>query len=98
MSLDLAVSRAVVQMRALERAVHDAGPWEIDIAGVRSPASRLVLDDRVDFEADFPAQQDQEGSAVLLCAGEFVSARALELPEGPFTLDWSLTLNETTAV
>lgn len=56
MSFDLAVSRAVTMAHALERALHDPGPWFIELDGYVAHAEREVREEALEvlFTAQFP--------------------------------------------
>lgn len=101
MHLELAVSSALTRLRALERALHDRGPWEMELAtGDRVPANRFVLDDRVQFCAQFPSTNGLDDAFVtLLCDGWPVAVRRVETPlSGSFILDWTLTVTPAISV
>lgn len=72
MSIDLAVSRAVAAARAFEMAIHDAGPWSLELAGMIVPVQREI--DEVFLEARFTAvfPYTTGGPATLRCRGEYV--------------------------
>lgn len=72
MSIDLAVSRAVAAARALEMAVHDEGPWSLELAGMIVPARREI--DEMLMEASFVATfpRTTGGLAELRCRGKHV--------------------------
>ena len=98
MSLDLAVSRAIMRLRLLERAVHDDGPWEIRVGDQVLQAVRIVFDDRVVFSVHFSSIPTQP-MLELLCAGELVSVRPVEHPGyAPFILDWEIALTDPVGV
>jgi hypothetical protein len=91
MAIDLAVSRAVTRIHALERAVHDSGHWTMELAGRVVPAQRTITEDGVSFVATFPA--DAHGIAVLLVGGEHVWTVGFVAPsEKSFELTFELTL------
>lgn len=72
MSIDLAVSRAVAATRALEMAVHDEGPWSLELAGMIVPVQREI--DEMLMEAAFIGAfpHTTGGPATLRCRGEYV--------------------------
>jgi hypothetical protein len=72
MSIDLAVSRAIAAARALEMAVHDEGPWSLELAGMIIPVRREI--DEMLMEATFTGvfPHTTGGPAVLLCRGQHV--------------------------
>ena len=77
MMIDLAVSRAVTMVHALEMAVHDNGPWSLELDGMIVPARRSVGSVGVTFSAIFPSTQG--GPAYLRCR------EILVWTSGPFT-------------
>lgn len=92
MSFDHAVSRAVTMAHALEKALHDAGPWEIELDGMIVPAQRIVRGWAVEFIAHFPYVSD-DAIPVLLCQGERVRACApVSGSDGPFEYRLELSL------
>lgn len=97
MPLDLAVSRAVAAASRMECAVHDTGPWQMEIQGVRVPAVRQVLRRTVIFTASFPdvCFLSPPELVALICRDEPVSVRALDIPhEGSFPVEWEFTVTE----
>jgi hypothetical protein len=100
--LDIAVSSAIMRLHALERALHDDGPWEMEFAGVRVPANRFVFNDRVQFCALFRIPMTHElvdcDHFWLTCAGTVVATRPVPstLPPGEdFIVDWVMELGST---
>lgn len=70
MALDLAVSREITKLRALERAVHDPGPWSICVRGLFLAPERVVLPDCVRFTVTISAH---DGAVpTLFCRDEWV--------------------------
>lgn len=104
MSLDLVVSQSILRIRALERALHDQGPWFIEPngCGVPIPAQRTVHADRVVFTAQM-STHGQEHMDLVLCAGPTytpVLHRTIELPPDTprfFEMDWSLGVRDAVA-
>ncbi len=94
--LELAVARAVMQARQIERALHDQGPWAIRVDGITYPAVRWIMADRVQFRVHMPdvcwLDDDLERSVDLLCSGEVVGSRTVEFVDGESTLDWVFVL------
>jgi hypothetical protein len=82
MALDLAAARAVAQARLLERAVHDVGPWEVEVGGIRVPAIRAITPSRVVFLAYF-ADQLTDDVAWLYCRGQLLSSQEIDVPPEP---------------
>jgi hypothetical protein len=68
MAIEIAVSRAVTRIHALERAVHDSGPWTMDLDGLIVPAQRIVGEHGVRFLAHFP--QNFSDRPIILRSGE----------------------------
>lgn len=94
MSFDLAVSRAVTMTRALERALHDPGPWFIELDGYFAPASREICEEAltVTFAAHFP-RADDGAVPMLRCRGMAIRALAsVPASERPFEYRFELGL------
>jgi hypothetical protein len=94
MSFDLAVSRAVTLAHALERALHDPGPWFIELDGYLASASREVCEDAltVTFAAHF-LRADAGAVPILRCRGDEVRALASVSPsEQAFEYRFELSL------
>jgi len=72
MTIDLAVSRAIAAARALEMAVHDEGPWSLELAGMIVPVRREINEMLMEatFTGVFPYTAG--GPADLLCRGQHV--------------------------
>jgi hypothetical protein len=91
MSIDLAVSRAVAAARALEMAVHDDGPWSLELAGMIVPVRREVDELGATFTGAFP--HTTGGPATLLCRGLYVrTVGPFEAAEHPFEVRIQLAL------
>lgn len=94
-TLDTLAAQAVFAARALERAVHDAGPWEITWGPHTVPAVREATEESVTFTATFPEHcylAPIESPATLLCRGEPVLFREIEFPgDQGFTISWVLS-------
>jgi hypothetical protein len=99
MTLDLAVSRAVMAARLIERAVHDHGPWAMRVEGITCPAVRWITGDRVIFRAHLPEVcfLDDEHFVDLLCNGEPVSTRLVDFSSGDLSITWTLALQDAPA-
>jgi hypothetical protein len=96
MALDLVVARAVAQAKLLERAVHDPGPWEIEVGGVRQLALKAVDPTKVIIFATFPpvCWIDPPDVARLYCRGEMVGSREIVPPsDDVFTVHWYIGLD-----
>lgn len=93
-TLDLAVSRAITALRTLEMALHDNGPWSVEIQGRSFPANRYVLDDAVQFCIALPDDLlPGIHPAFLTCANSPISAMSVSVPEsGEFIVDWVVRL------
>jgi hypothetical protein len=70
MAIELAVSRAITKIHALERALHEPGPWYIRTESSMVPADRQVTSGAVIFRAFLP----EAGFAELWLRDEFVIA------------------------
>lgn len=93
MSIDLAVSRAVAAARALEMAVHDEGPWSLELAGMIVPVRREI--DEMLLEATFTGTfpYTTGGPATLRCRGEYVRmVGPFDAVEHPFEIRIRLSL------
>lgn len=92
-AIDLAVSRAVTQIRALEHALHSDCLWEITIGRTTAWAERLVHEHGVLFRAEFPSLEQGEYDATLRPReGAPVTSKRVDVPGGPFIFQWDLTL------
>lgn len=93
MSIDLAVSRAVAAARALEMAVHDEGPWSLELAGMIIPVRREINENLMEawFIGAFP--HTTGGPAELLCRGRYVQTFGpFEAASHPFEVRIRLAL------
>lgn len=93
MSIDLAVSRAVAAARALEMAVHDDGPWSLELAGMIVPVQRQIDEMlmEVTFVGTFP--HTTGGPATLRCRGQYVrTVGPFEAAGHPFEVRVRLSL------
>ena len=100
-ALDHAVSSAITKLHALERSLHDVGPWEMEYQGHRVHAERFVQNDGVLFMTEFP-QSRGNGTGFLLCRGEIVLSFPVDPPddngEGTFFADPKLRLGTSVGV
>lgn len=110
-NFELAVSQHLARARALEKALHDAGPWcfrlgdraaDGTVTYVRGvPAVRRVEPEhrRVVFSAELFSHYDQEAPIDLMTVKdrELVSSRVVRLPMGASRLEWELSLPEPVA-
>lgn len=97
MALDLAVARAVMAARQIERALHDQGPWTIRFNDVDYPAVRWIGEDRVIFRAYFPDAcwlSEDPAPVDLVCSGEVVGTRLVEAVDGESSIEWVFVLPE----
>lgn len=85
MAIELAVSRAVTRIHALERALHEHGPWYVRADSFMVPAIRDVTDQAVIFRFRAPSG----GFAELWLRDEFVIAIGTVTAE---SLSFELTL------
>ena len=91
--IDLTAARLVHQARVLERAVHDRGPWEIEIGGIREDAYHIICPSRVILIATFPGVcwVESPDTVNLYCRGEMVDSKRIDPPtDGVFRLEWNL--------
>lgn len=70
MAIELAVSRAITKIHALERALYEPGPWYVRTGSFMVPADREVTDQAVSFRFHVPARCG--GLAELWLRDEFV--------------------------
>lgn len=93
-TLDLAVARAVMAARQMERALHDDGPWTMVLGGVAYPAVKWTGEDRVIFRAHMPEACwiDEIVPVDLACDGEVVGSRLVEMVDGESSIFWTIAL------
>lgn len=101
MSLELAVSQALMKTRALERALHDSGPWRIELDGARAhvimTASRQVTPSSVVFTIGLAARGMGICVATLHCRNDPVLVREIDLSDVTdpnIAVDWELRLSD----
>lgn len=96
MALDHAVSRAVFLAHVLERAIHDPGPWFLDLSGWLAPADRDVTENGVVFSAHFSGPHENEPLVLSLIHmdGTVVVSKPIEVTAaaGFFAVDYELAL------
>lgn len=102
MTLDFVAARAVARARLLERAVHDPGPWTVQIAGVSAPAVKVLTAKRVIFLAYFDGL-DWVGPAPdvawLACEGVTLTSMDIDIALGrAFNVEWEIAVAETVGV
>ena len=94
-ALDHAVSSAITKLHALERSLHDVGPWEMEYQGHRVHAERFVQNDGVLFMAEFPEPRGSS-AGFLLCREVIILTFPVDPPddngEGAFFADVKLRL------
>jgi hypothetical protein len=98
---EIGLLSAITRLRALEKGVHNAGPWSMELCGVRAPAQRLVGSDNVLFSTEFPEMdlRDETFQLTLFCKDEMVLVRPFVAPGyGSFVVEWELGLGELAAV
>lgn len=106
MPLDLAVSQAILRIRALERALHDPGPWFIVLHSDRGTlqvlANRQVNDDNVTFT--IPVLPGMSGGReipfmTLRCDRDDVLTKNVNASifDDPCELDWAIGLDSVAA-
>lgn len=94
MSLEHAVSRAVMKARLVERALHSDGEWTIQIDGTTATANRTILDDRIVFSALF-TEPVRSVYQWLNHDGVPLSVQSFAAPDfAPFIVDWELSVQE----
>jgi hypothetical protein len=93
-SLDVLASRAIAKARLLERAVHDPGPWWVQVGDCRYVASRLLLADQgvVSF-VSWIQVLDEDQVLALTCGDEAVSWRPVP-GVGEFTVTWDVVAHD----
>lgn len=106
MSLDLVVSQSILRIRALERALHDEGPWFIVLNGftgdIEVPATRYVTDSDIRFAASmgsYMLHADTASFIRLRCRQDDVLTRRVEIPETGAAVDlgWVIGLDSVAA-
>jgi hypothetical protein len=98
MSLEHAVSRAVMRARLMERALHSAGDWMISVGDVVMPANRTILDDRIVFSAMF-TEKTTDAVQMLVHDDVPLSVRPFTAPDfAPFIVDWTISVADVPAV
>lgn len=94
MDFDFQVARAVMAVKAVERALHDVGPWFFGIGPVVALATKVVGVADVAFVADIAGPLDAD-EIILWCGNDIVGARveAVTLREGEvLTLRWGFSV------
>lgn len=91
--LDALASRAVFAAKLLERAIHDDGPWTIQIGEQDHPAEREFTNTGVLFNAVFDlSASDEPVLAVLRCAGRTMDVKPISVTGGNFALSWAVSI------
>lgn len=82
--LDLMVARAQAQLRLVEHALHNPGPWTMEYEGVSVPVSKFVREHAISFVAHFPPlcplSDEPDLRINLYCRGHLMTVIALEGP------------------
>ena len=93
MKLEMAVSRMASWAHAVERALHDSGPWTFRTSGGTTPAHRLI--DREHAEIIFTGMvlPSQDYVVELLAGGDFVTMTTADFTQGS-RITWKLSLKE----
>jgi hypothetical protein len=91
-TLDFVAAAAVARARLMERAVHDRGPWQVEVAGVKVDAVKVRTPTRVIFLAHFEQVPDGDTDvAWLYCQGDPISSKNVSVPvSGPFCIEWAI--------
>lgn len=92
---ELEVNRALLLARALERALHDPGPWAVRIGTQIYPACRAVIpaSRRVIFYTYLHDAPASGAVAELYCRNTWVSTTVLDdLPDVPSRFEWELSI------
>lgn len=99
---ELAVAQQVARVRLLERALHDDGPWVFRTPHHCDFAAQYIDEEnhKVLFADTLWTAPENAGETVLelLCGGQVVSCRTIDLPPGYAAVEWELSLPQTTAV
>lgn len=77
----------------MERAVHDPGPWHVEIGDIKVAAFKVKTPTRVLFLASFEEVPVGETSvAWLYCKGDPISSKEIGgVPErAPFCVEWAI--------
>jgi hypothetical protein len=108
---ELVVSQRLARLRALERALHDEGPWAFRVGDVHAdgtvsyyrgiPAERRVdsQNQRVVFRAELcsPLSGDVSVDLMTVRDRELVSSQRVHLPHGHSLFEWELGLEPVAA-
>lgn len=92
---EVGLASAITMLHALEKGVHDSGPWTMDLDGVRLPAMRVVTEYGVSFVTEFPEMNfsGETSLLTLFCGQDMVLVKNFTAPDhGSFVVDWSLSL------
>lgn len=96
MKLELMVSRTVAWARAVERALHEPGPWTFRTSEGTTPAHRIIDRDRAEIVFTGVARPSQSGIVELCADGEFVSLAMADFSKGD-RITWRMSLREPVA-
>lgn len=108
---ELAVSQHLARAKALEKALHDAGPWAFRVSDWNAkdgisftrgiPATRTVDSERlrVVFSAEVYSEDHQFAPIDLMTVSdrEIVTSKDVYLPPGRSLLEWEMALPESVA-
>lgn len=93
--IDATVNRILYVAHLMERALHEPDHWSIQWGPYTVPATRVVTDTGVRFDAEFPEIcliAPMPRNASLCFRGEIVAIRALDHPgDCGFSLSWALS-------
>lgn len=96
MKIELMVSRTVAWARAVERALHEPGPWTFRTSGGTTPAHRIIDRDRAEIIFTGVARPSHDGIVELHANGEFVSLATADFSKGD-RVTWRMSLKEPVA-
>jgi hypothetical protein len=108
---ELAVAQQIARVHALEKALHDEGPWAFRLGDTAPDGSRVYVHgipatrriepetQKVVFTGELFSNYDQEVLVDLMTVRdrEPVSTRAVRLPLGASVIEWELSLPSAVA-
>ena len=93
--IDFTVNKILYVAHLMERALHEPEGWSIQWGPYTVPATRVITDTGVRFDALFPEMchlSPMPRNASLCFRGEVVAIRAMEHPgDCGFALSWALS-------
>lgn len=91
-SIDTLVAQAVYRAHLMESALHDKGPWEIQVGDAIEPAHREITETEVIFTAWFTDVSGDLGTAYLLHDGDVIGAKPIDGTDGigHFGVRWGI--------